>query len=84
VQKQSGELPGGVAPRFLFKKNNRGNGDSRQQNFGKFVRLLIVSVGDMIELDTVEIVLEGSYGVVVGLHLVIVTTHILRCNINDV
>jgi hypothetical protein len=32
----------------------------------------------VIELDVVELVFEGSYGVAVGLHLVIVTTHILH------
>jgi hypothetical protein len=32
----------------------------------------------MIELDLVELVFEGSYGVALGLHLVVVTTHILH------
>jgi hypothetical protein len=31
----------------------------------------------VVKLDAVELVLEGSYGVAVGLHLVIVTTRIL-------
>jgi hypothetical protein len=39
-------------------------------------------MGDMIELDTVELVLEGSYGVAVGLHLVVVTTRILHDLVN--
>jgi hypothetical protein len=32
----------------------------------------------MVKLDTVELVLEGSYGVAVGLHLVVVTTRIIH------
>jgi uncharacterized membrane protein len=36
----------------------------------------------MIELDAVELVLKGSYGVAVGLHLVIVTTRILHDLVN--
>jgi hypothetical protein len=36
----------------------------------------------MVELDTVELVFEGSYDVVVRLHLVVVTTHILHDLVN--
>jgi hypothetical protein len=36
----------------------------------------------MVELDAVELVLEGPYSVVVGLHLVIVTIHILHDLVN--
>jgi hypothetical protein len=36
----------------------------------------------MIELDAVELVLEGSHDVVVGFHLVIVTTRVLHDLIN--
>jgi hypothetical protein len=36
----------------------------------------------MIELDAVEVVLEGSYGVAVGLHLIVVTTRILHDLVN--
>jgi hypothetical protein len=36
----------------------------------------------VIELGVVELVLEGSYGVAVGLHLVVVTTRILHDLVN--
>jgi uncharacterized membrane protein len=36
----------------------------------------------MIKLNAVELVLEGSYGVAVGLHLVIVATCILHDLVN--
>jgi hypothetical protein len=36
----------------------------------------------MIELDAVELVLEGSHGVAVGFHLIIVTTRALHDLIN--
>jgi hypothetical protein len=36
----------------------------------------------MIELDAIELVLEGSYSVAVGLHLVIVATRILHDLVN--
>jgi hypothetical protein len=36
----------------------------------------------MIELDAVELVLEGLYGVAVGLHLVVATTRILHDLVN--
>jgi hypothetical protein len=58
------------------------NGDSPRRDFGEFVCLLVVPTGDVVELDVVELVLEGSYGVAVGLHLVVVTTHILRDLVN--
>jgi hypothetical protein len=50
--------------------------------FGEYVRLLVVPAGNVIELDAVELVLEGSYGVVVGLHLFVVTTRVLHDLIN--
>jgi hypothetical protein len=46
------------------------------------VRLLIVLVGDVIELDAVELVLEGPYGGAICLHLVIVATRVLHDLVN--
>jgi hypothetical protein len=43
-----------------------------------FVSLLVVPAGHEVKLDAVELVFEGSYGVAVGLHLVVVTTRILH------
>jgi hypothetical protein len=39
-------------------------------------------VGNVIELDAVELVLEGSYGIAVGLHFVVVTARILHDLVN--
>jgi hypothetical protein len=36
----------------------------------------------VVELDAVELVLEGLYDVAVGLHFVVMTTHILHDLIN--
>jgi hypothetical protein len=36
----------------------------------------------MIELDAIELVLEGSYGVAVGLHIVVAATRILHDLVN--
>jgi hypothetical protein len=38
--------------------------------------------GDVIELDAIELVLEGVHGVVVGLHLVIMATRVLHDLVN--
>jgi hypothetical protein len=46
--------------------------------FGEFIRLLVVPAGYVVKLDAVELVFEGSYSVVVGLHLVVVTTRIFH------
>jgi hypothetical protein len=46
--------------------------------FGEFIRLLVVPAGYVVKLDAVELVFEGSYSVVVGLHLVVVTARIFH------
>jgi hypothetical protein len=63
-------------------KNIRGNSDSPQRDFGEFVCLLVVPARNVIELDAIELVLKGSYGVAVGLHLVVVTTRVLHDLVN--
>jgi hypothetical protein len=73
VDRRSGDVP---------RKNVRGNCDSPRRNFDEFVHLLVAPAGDMIELDAVELVLDGSHGVAVGLHLVFVTTRILHDLVN--
>jgi hypothetical protein len=42
------------------RKNVQGNGDSPRRDFDELVRLLIVPVGNVVELDAVELVLKGS------------------------
>jgi hypothetical protein len=59
-----------------------GGGDSPRRNLSEFVRLLIVPVGDVIELDVVVLVLEGPYNIAIGLHLVIMATCILHDLVN--
>jgi hypothetical protein len=49
-----------------------------RRDLGEFVRLLVVPMGNVIELDVVELVFEGSYDIAVGLLLVVVTTRILH------
>jgi hypothetical protein len=46
------------------------------------VRLLVVPTGHMIELEVVELVLEGSYGLAIRLHFVIVAARILHDLVN--
>jgi hypothetical protein len=41
-----------------------------------------VLAGDVIELDAVELVLEGAHSVAIGLHLVIVATRVLHDLVN--
>jgi hypothetical protein len=74
----------GVDGRFrdIPRKDVRGNGDSPQRDLGEFIHLLVVSAGNVIELDAVELVLEGSHGIAVGLHLIVVTAHILHDLVN--
>jgi hypothetical protein len=37
----------------------------------------------MVELDAIELVLEGSHGLAVGLHLVVMTARVLHDLIDD-
>jgi hypothetical protein len=39
-------------------------------------------VGDVVELDAVELVLEGLHSVAIGLHLVVMTTRIFHDLVN--
>jgi hypothetical protein len=66
----------------VSRKDVQGNGDSPRCDLGKFVCLLVVPAGNVIELDAVELVFKGSYGIAVGLHLVVVKTRILHDLVN--
>jgi hypothetical protein len=63
-------------------KNVRRDRNPPGRDFGQFVRFLVVPAGHVVELDAVELVFEGSHGLAVGLHLVIVATRILHDLIN--
>jgi hypothetical protein len=56
----------------------RGDGDPPRCDLGELVRLLIVPAGHVIELDAVELVLEGPHGLAVCLHLVVVAARVLH------
>jgi hypothetical protein len=56
----------------------RGDGDPSRCDLGKLVRLLVVPSRHVIELDAVELILEGSHGLAVRLHLVVVATRVLH------
>jgi hypothetical protein len=51
-------------------------------DLGQLVCLLVVPAGHVIELDAIELVLEGSHGLAVGLHLVVVATRVLHDLVN--
>jgi hypothetical protein len=59
-----------------------GNGDSPRRNLREFVRLLIVLAMDVIELDAVKFVHEGTHDIVVCFHLFVLTAHILHNLVN--
>jgi hypothetical protein len=63
--------------RYLGRKRS-GDSDPPRRNLGKFVRLLVVPVGHVVQLDAVELVLEGSHGFAVYFHLVIVAAHVFH------
>jgi hypothetical protein len=63
-------------------KNIRGDGDPPGRDLGQLVCLLVVPAGHVIELDAVKLVLEGSHGIAVRFHLVVVATHILHDLVN--
>jgi hypothetical protein len=63
-------------------KNVRGDRDPPRRDLGEFIRLLVVPAGHVVELDAIELVLEGSHGLAVCLHLVVVTTRVLHDLVN--
>jgi hypothetical protein len=62
----------------VARENVRGDGDPPGRNLGQLVRLLVVPAGHVVELDAVKLAFEGSHGLAVGLHLVIVAARILH------
>jgi hypothetical protein len=59
-------------------ENVRGDGDPLGRDLGQLVRLFIVPLGHVVELDAVKFFFEGSYGLAVGLHLIIMAARILH------
>jgi hypothetical protein len=60
------------------RENVRGDGDPPRRDLGELVRLLVVPVGHVVELNAIELVLEGSHGLAVCLHLVVVTARVFH------
>jgi hypothetical protein len=56
----------------------RGDGDPPRRDLGELVRLLVIPAGHVIELDAVELVLEGPHGFVVRLHLIVVAARVFH------
>jgi hypothetical protein len=56
----------------------REDGDPPRRDLGELVRLLVIPAGHVVELDAVEIVLEGPHGLVVRLHLIVVAARIFH------
>jgi hypothetical protein len=63
-------------------KNIRRDGDPPGRDLRQLVHLLVVPAGHMIELDAVELVLEGSHGLAIRFHLVIVAARVLHDLVN--
>jgi hypothetical protein len=63
-------------------KTVRGDSDPPGRDLCQLVRLLIVPAGHVIELDAVEFVLEGSHGLAVCFHLIIVAARIFHDLVN--
>jgi hypothetical protein len=63
-------------------KNVRGDGDPPGRDFSQLVRLLVVPAGHVIELDAVELVLDGSHGLAVRFHLFVVAARIFHDLVN--
>jgi hypothetical protein len=59
-------------------KDVRGDGDPPRRDLGEFVRLLVVPLGHVVELDAVKLVLEGPHGFAVCLHLVVVVARVFH------
>jgi hypothetical protein len=63
-------------------ENVRGDGDPPGRDLGQLVRLLVVPAGRVIEFDAVKFVFEGSHGLAIGLHLIVVATRVLHDLVN--
>jgi hypothetical protein len=59
-------------------KNVRGDGYPPGRDLGQLVRLLVVPAGHVVEFDAVKPVFEGSHGLAVGLHLVVMAARVLH------
>jgi hypothetical protein len=59
-------------------KNVRRDGDPPGRDLVQLVRLLVVPAGHVVELDAMKLVFEGSHGLAVGLHLVVMAARVLH------
>jgi hypothetical protein len=63
-------------------KNVRRDRNPPGRDFGQLVHLFVVPAGHVIELDAIELVLEGSHGLAIRFHLIIVATRVLHDLVN--
>jgi hypothetical protein len=56
----------------------RGDGDLPRRDLGELVRLLVIPAGHVVEFDAIELVLEGSHGLAVCLHLIVVAARVFH------
>jgi hypothetical protein len=63
--------------RYLGRRRS-GDSDPPRRDLGKLVRLLVVPAGHVVQLDAVELVLEGPHGFAVCFHLVVVAARVFH------
>jgi hypothetical protein len=66
----------------VSSENVRGDGDPSRCDLGELVHLLVVSAGHVIELNAVELVLEGPHGLAIRLHLVVMEARVFHDLVN--
>jgi hypothetical protein len=74
-------LDGGLM--YIPREDVRGNRCPPRGYFSQLIRSLIESSGDVVEFQPVELVLQASNFVAVGLHLPIVAVGVLHDLVND-
>jgi predicted histidine transporter YuiF (NhaC family) len=58
------------------------DGDPPRRDLGELVCLLVLPAGHVVELDAIELVLEGSHRLAVRVHLVIVAARVFHDLVN--
>jgi hypothetical protein len=56
----------------------RGDGDPPRRDLDELVRLLVISAGHVIKFKAIELILEGSHGLAVRLHLIVVAARVFH------
>jgi hypothetical protein len=56
----------------------RGDGDPPRRDLGELACLLVIPAGYVVELDAVELILEGLHGLAVRLHFIVVAARVFH------